>query len=46
MHRISETVDPFGANFGYVMIIGSLIALQVTVFARIFGGMPRKIFNS
>lgn len=45
MHKISESVEPFGANFGYVMIIGSLIALEVIVFARIFGGKPRKVFN-
>ena len=45
MIRISEATEAFGANFGYVMIIGSLIALEVTIFARIFGGVPRKVFS-
>jgi len=42
----AETTVAFGPNFGYVIIIGTLIALEVVIFARIFGGMPRKVFSS
>lgn len=45
MVQIAETLQPFSNDFGYVMIIGSLIALEVVIFARIFGGMPRKVYN-
>jgi hypothetical protein len=27
------------------MIVGSLIALEVVVFARLFGGVARKVFT-
>jgi hypothetical protein len=45
MAKIAETVQPFDNDFGYVIIIGSCIALQVCIFARIFGGKPRKVFS-
>jgi hypothetical protein len=37
--------EPFGHHFGLVMIVGTILAFEVLVFARIFGGMPRRIFN-
>jgi hypothetical protein len=45
MVQISETLQPFSNDFGYVMIVGSFIAIELVIFARIFGGMPRKIFS-
>jgi hypothetical protein len=27
------------------MIVGSLLAIELLAFARIFGGMPRKVYN-
>lgn len=45
MVKISETLQPFDNDFGYVMIVGSFIALEVVIFARIFGGAPRKVYS-
>jgi hypothetical protein len=45
MPRISETIIPFTNDFGYVMIVGACIAIEVVAFARIFGGVPRKVYS-
>ena len=45
MYVATETAQAFGPIFGYVMIIGTLIAIQVVIFSRIFGGAPRKVFS-
>jgi hypothetical protein len=45
MVQISETIQPFSNNFGYVMIVGACIAFEILVFARIFGGMARKVYS-
>lgn len=45
MVQIAETLQPFSNDFGYVMIVGALIAIEVCIFARIFGGMSRKVYT-
>ena len=45
MVQIAETVYPFSSDFGYVMIIGTCLALELLAFARIFGGIARKAYS-
>ena len=45
MVQISETIQPFSNDFGYVIIVGACIALELLAFARIFGGMARKVYS-
>jgi hypothetical protein len=45
MVLISETIQPFPRDFGYVMIVGACLAFEVLAFARIFGGMARKVYS-
>ena len=45
MVQISETIQPFSNDFGYVMIVGACIAFEILAFARIFGGMARKVYS-
>ncbi len=45
MVQIAETIQPFSNEFGYVMIVGACIAFEVLIFARIFGGMARRVYT-